>query len=111
MALLFTLPITANEQNQDLNLDVELFGESISVFTASKYEQSITDAPARISIITAEEIKRYGHRTLIDVLNTLPGFQTSYDYSYSYVGTRGFGVPGDYNSRILVLLDGHRMNE
>jgi iron complex outermembrane receptor protein len=27
------------------------------------------------------------------------------------VGVRGFGRPGDYNSRILVLVDGHRVNE
>ena len=34
-----------------------------------------------------------------------------YDNSYSYVGTRGFALLGDYNSRVLVLVDGHRINE
>ncbi|MBL3529564.1 MAG: TonB-dependent receptor plug domain-containing protein [gamma proteobacterium endosymbiont of Lamellibrachia anaximandri] len=61
--------------------------------------------------MTADEIQRYGHRTLMDVLNTLPGFQIAYDRSYTYIGARGFGVPSDFNTRILVLMDGHRINE
>ena len=35
----------------------------------------------------------------------------TYDRNYSYVGVRGFGPPGDYNSRILLLIDGHRTND
>lgn len=91
--------------------DEDMFSDIPSVFSASKYEQKVTEAPARISIVTAEEIRYYGHRTLIDVLNTLPGFQTTYDYSYNHVGVRGFGVSEDYNTRVLVLVDGHRINE
>ncbi len=29
----------------------------------------------------------------------------------TYIGVRGFGPPGDYNSRILLLLDGHRLSD
>ncbi len=111
----FTGQVIAETEFADLesSLDDEelLFGDIPSVFSASKYEQKVTEAPARISIVTADEIQRYGHRTLMDVLNTLPGFQTTYDRSYTYVGTRGFGVPGDFNTRILMLVDGHRINE
>src|ERR1700693_6010658 len=32
------------------------------------------------------------------------------DRLYSYVGVRGFGRLGDWNSRILLLVDGHRIN-
>ena len=31
--------------------------------------------------------------------------------TYSYVGARGFAKPGDYNSRILLLVNGHRVND
>jgi iron complex outermembrane receptor protein len=88
-----------------------LFQEISSVYTASKYEQKVTEAPARVTIVTAEEISRFGHRTLADVLRGLSGFYVSYDRNYSYVGVRGFGLPGDYNTRILLLVDGHRMND
>ena len=62
-------------------------------------------------MITADEIRRYGHRTLADTLRSVRGFYTTYDRNYSYVGMRGFARPGDYNTRILLLLDGHRLND
>jgi outer membrane receptor for ferrienterochelin and colicins len=82
-----------------------------SVFTASKYAQRVTDAPSTVSVITAREIEAYGFRTLDDALRSLPGFFVTHDRNYSYVGVRGFARPGDYSSRVLVMVDGHRMNE
>ena len=35
-----------------------------TVYGASKYEQKTTEAPSSVSIITQDEIQRYGHRTL-----------------------------------------------
>ncbi len=48
---------------------------------------------------------------MAEILNTARGFYASYDRNYSYVGVRGFSRPGDYNNRIQVLIDGHRMND
>ena len=84
---------------------------NITVQGASKYEQKISEAPSSVSIVTANDIKRYGYRTLADILRSVTGFYVTYDRNYSYVGVRGFGRPGDYNSRILLLIDGHRMND
>jgi iron complex outermembrane receptor protein len=102
----FPILVQAQQYDEDM-----LFDEIPSVFTASKYEQKISDAPARISVITAKDIQRYGYRNLTEALQSLPGIQLSYDHSYSYLGVRGLNVPGDFNSRILVLVDGHRINE
>ncbi len=88
-----------------------LFDDIPSVFSASKYEQKVTEAPARINIVTAKEIETYGYQNLADILRSVPGFYTSYDRNYSYTGVRGFGIPGDYDTRILTLVDGHRVNE
>jgi iron complex outermembrane receptor protein len=88
-----------------------LFQNIPSVFGASKYEQRITEAPSSVSIVTAAEIKKYGYRSLADILRSLRSFYLTNDRNYEYVGVRGFNRPGDYNSRILVLVDGHRINE
>jgi len=88
-----------------------LFQEIPSVYGASKYEQKVTEAPSSVSIITSSDIKKYGYRTLADILRNVRSFYITYDRNYSYVGVRGFGRPGDYNSRILLLVDGHRTND
>jgi iron complex outermembrane receptor protein len=82
-----------------------------TVTGASKYEQKVTEAPSSVSIITADEIRKYGHRTLADVLRSARGFYVTYDRAYSFVGVRGFNRPGDWDDRVLLLVDGHRMNE
>jgi iron complex outermembrane receptor protein len=84
---------------------------AIKVSTASKFPQSVKEAPASISVITAEDIRRFGYRTLADVLRGVRGFYTTYDRNYSYIGIRGFARPGDYNTRVLLLIDGHRVND
>jgi outer membrane receptor for ferrienterochelin and colicins len=88
-----------------------IFGEIPSVYTASKYEQKVTKAPASVSIVTADEIKKWGYRTFSDILSSLKGFYTTTDRNYGYVGTRGFGLPTDYNTRLLLMIDGHRYND
>jgi iron complex outermembrane receptor protein len=88
-----------------------LFMEIPSVFGASKYEQKVTEAPASVTIVTADDIRKYGYRTLADVLRSARGFYTSYDRQYDYLGVRGFSLPGDYVSRTLILIDGHRVND
>jgi outer membrane receptor for ferrienterochelin and colicins len=88
-----------------------LFQDIPSVYSASKYEQKVTKAPASISIVTSDEIKKWGYRTFGDILNSLKGFYNTNDRNYGYAGARGFGIPGDYNSRLLLLIDGHRFND
>jgi iron complex outermembrane receptor protein len=85
--------------------------EVASVSTASKHLQKVTEAPASVSIVTADEIRKFGYRTLADILRSVRGFYVTYDRNYSSLGVRGFGRPGDYNNRILVLVDGHRVND
>jgi outer membrane receptor for ferrienterochelin and colicins len=95
----------------DMSLE-ELMAINVdSVYGASGFEQKVTEAPASITIITAEEIQRYGYRTLADILRTVPGFYVTYDRNYSYIGVRGFGLPGQYNNSIALMIDGHRMND
>jgi iron complex outermembrane receptor protein len=82
-----------------------------SVTGAARHEQPVTDAPASVTIVTARDIETFGWRTLADVLKSARGFHITYDRNYAYLGVRGFGRPTDYNNRVLVLVDGHRVND
>ena len=84
---------------------------SVKVYSASKFTQKITEAPSAVTVITAADIKSYGYRTLADILASARGLFVSYDRSYQYLGVRGFNRPGDFNSRVLLLVDGYRVND
>jgi outer membrane receptor protein involved in Fe transport len=83
----------------------------LTVVGASKYEQKQSEVAAAVSVITRSEIKAYGWRTLAEALASLPGVHTSYDRQYTYLGTRGFGLPGDLTARVLITIDGNRIND
>ncbi len=92
----------------DLSLEA-LLDQPVEV--ASKREQRASEAPVDVSVVTAEEIELYGYCTLAEILNTLRDFYITNDRTYEYVGVRGISLPGDYNTRILLLVDGHRAND
>lgn len=83
----------------------------LDVYSASRFQQRISDAPAAVRIITAAEIRDFGWRTLSEALSSLPGMYSSYDRSYAYLGTRGVLRPGDYITRFLLLVNGSRVND
>lgn len=111
--LLSVSPVSAAE-NELLalnSLDQLLSTEVTTVTSASKYQQAIADAPAAVTIITRDDILKGGYRNLAEVLNSVRGLYTLYDRSYHFVGMRGFSPLGDYNTRILLLVDGYRLND
>ncbi|MFA6465488.1 MAG: TonB-dependent receptor [Desulfurivibrionaceae bacterium] len=101
-------PAQAETELTELSLEHLL---KTTVTSASKYEQKQSEIAATVSIITREEIKTFGWRTLDQALASLPGIHTTYDRQYSYLGTRGFGLPGDFNTRVLLAINGNRVNE
>jgi iron complex outermembrane receptor protein len=117
-ALAGTLGVTAWAQaygdpqpDQDLmSMQIEDLGR-VQVYSASRHLEDARKAPSSVSIITAEEIRRYGWRTLADALRSLRGFYTSDNRQYTYLGVRGYMRPGDDNPRILLLVNGHRLND
>jgi outer membrane receptor for ferrienterochelin and colicins len=82
-----------------------------TVFGASKLEEKVSEAPSYVTIVSRQELKKLGYKTLADVLAGVTSFHVVYDRNYHYVGVRGFGPPGDLNTRTLVLVNGHRVND
>jgi iron complex outermembrane receptor protein len=112
--MLTTRPAFAQPSQVSPGPDVDeraLFLDVSRVVSASRYEQQTQDAPASITILTAEDIRRYGYQNLAEAVNGVRGFWINNDRNYSYIGIRGLAVPGDYNSRVLILVDGHRLND
>ena len=104
-ALQASVDLSEHSLEQLMQMEVE------KVVTASRFSQQVTEAPASMSVITGDDIRKYGYRTLADVLRSVPGLYLTYDRNYSYLGVRGFSRPGDFNSRVLLMIDGHRLND
>src|SRR5436309_2348075 len=86
----------------------ELLDTPIS--TAAKYDQQLSRVAASVTVISAEEIERYGWTTLPEALASVSDLYLTNDRNFTYVGVRGIGRPTDYNSRLLLLLDGQPLN-
>jgi outer membrane receptor protein involved in Fe transport len=108
LALAAVFPAYANRDLTSLSLEQLM---DLTVIGASKYAQKQSEVGAAVSIIMRDDIRAFGWRTLDQALASLPGLHTTYDRQYSYLGARGFGLPGDYNTRVLVTINGNRTNE
>ena len=103
-------PPTAPDLN-DKSLEELMTIDVASVVGATRHEQRVTEAPSSVTIVTSADIATFGWRTLAEILRNVRGFYVTYDRNYTYLGVRGFGRPTDYNNRVLVLIDGHRLND
>ncbi len=101
-------PVLATKHLEQMSLE-ELM--NVSIVGASKYEQKQQQVAAAVTVITRQDIRNYGWRTLNEALASLPGIHTTYDYQYDFLGVRGFGLPGDFNTRVLVTINGNRIND
>lgn len=81
------------------------------LFTASRHLDDPRKAPAVVTVIGSDEIARFGWRTLADLLRSVPGIYTAYSLTKTYLGVRGSLEPADFNARVLLLVDGHRVND
>jgi outer membrane cobalamin receptor len=84
---------------------------NITVVTAGKKPETIAKTAAAVFVITRDDIERYGYQTLTQALRRISGFYSETDRYIDFVGLRGYLPNSDLNRRVLVLVDGHKVND
>lgn len=82
------------------------------VSTASRMAEDASTAPATSTIITAEDIRRYGIHSLDEAINYLSlGMFTQNPLHSVDIGARGVLLTADFGNHVLLLINGHAANE
>ena len=78
---------------------------SLEVTSVSRKAERSSEAAAALYVVTNEDIRRSGSRTIADALRLVPGVHVGQiDSSQWAVGLRGFS--GQLNNKLQVLIDG-----
>lgn len=108
---LVTSFVHAEQDNRDLfTLSIE---ELLQVETdvAGFSSESIAGSPSVVTVFSSGDIQAYGVNNLYDLMNFVPGFQTSVGEkvgAQSKLQSRGVYLDNGY---VLVMVDGVRLNE
>lgn len=77
----------------------------VEVTTVGRKSQLLSEAPAAVHVITAEEIRRSGATSLPEALRLAPGMTVAQMGSHTWaVSTRGFA--DEFGNKVLVMIDG-----
>ncbi|MEO8179059.1 MAG: TonB-dependent receptor [Deltaproteobacteria bacterium] len=80
---------------------------NVEVSTASKTAEKVSDAPAIITVVTAEEMRRWGYQSVSEALEHVVGFYLIDDHVLPNAGVRGLaGGLGSESGNIKVMIDG-----
>lgn len=84
---------------------------NVKVSTATKTAESLDDAPAIITVVTRDDILRWGYRDLNEVLQHTEGFFVTDDHILPNVAVRGMsGGLGSESGVIKVMIDGRTVS-
>lgn len=110
LILVCTTVFGSDHSNDVADFDLQGLLDDI-VVSASKHQETLEEAPANVFIVSREMIENYGFQSVGEALSIVPGIYITDDYTYSQVGVRGIAFFGDWNSRVMVLVDGRPTNE
>lgn len=80
----------------------------LQISVATRTPMTPRETPGIVSVITHDEMVKSGARTIIDVLQMVPGMQFAADYAGNYsIGFRGL-TAGE--GKVLVMIDGLAVN-
>lgn len=105
------LPPAEDEPSSSATVLAAAAAEEDIVVGAAKREQSLGNVASAVTVVTADRIRRFGYRTVAEALAGVAGVYIQDMRLTNQVGIRGVQIPGGFNSRILVLVDGATVNE
>jgi outer membrane receptor protein involved in Fe transport len=111
LSIAAALPLTAAEKDDSssyFNMDFTDLME-VKVVTASKKEELIDDAPNLMYVVTAEQIKRRGYKSLQDIFQVIPGFGVFHRDLQFVAQVRG--IAPNSNEKIAFMINGHIINQ
>ncbi len=102
LAMLMAVPAIA----QQMIGDVKLFeGEEIRIKAPAKVEQEISKVPNSVTVITAQQIRESGARSIPELLRLVAGVNVRWNPMVQTIDIRGFGQ-NPFTSRVLLMIDG-----
>ena len=111
LAVFAPLSLSAQERENVMDMSLEDI-LNMQVTTASKSLERQSDAPGIISVLTRDELERFGGTTLKDILERVPGLigSTVYMTDRSMIAARGDQVQAS-SSHVLLLINGRPVRE
>ena len=91
------------------NLIAEEKLEDITVVSATKTSQKLSDVTSNVNIITAQEIEERHYTTVTEALNSISGI--TFRSNGGLGTTTSVNIRGMKSNRVLVLIDGIRQND
>lgn len=110
-AALVAVPLCAQAPQKEDQLFKDLLELlNTPITTATKSAVKLSDVPAAVTVITRQDIKRYGYQSLDQALARVPEVYTHYEGHDTDADFRGF-FANNVHRRVLYLLNGHRIND
>lgn len=96
-----------SSENEYVSLSLEEL-MNVSVTSVLGTEDTWFSTPAALTVITNEDLRRTGHRSIAEALRLVPGFSVTRIDSHNWaIGSRGFA--GQFSNKLQVLRDGRRL--
>ena len=81
---------------------------NVEITSVSKKAERLQDAPAAVFVISADDLRRSGARSIPDALRMVPGVQVAQIDANKWAVTAR-GLNGRFANRLLVLMDGRSL--
>lgn len=111
--LVFGSVLQAQEEEEELDFLLDLSLEELAnrdIVSASNIAERLADAPARVIVISREEIEQRGYADLVEIFSDLPGIDVAITYGDLYFRPYWRGFRKGSSSTFLFMIDGVIMN-